>query len=1579
MDVVGQISDVCMNRTKENGTHTYDMWDYADKWVLVTYEETPSTVYNVCHNYTTPGQYNVTLRCYNRYSYFSEKKLIYVQYPILNLNASSEMYNIYGDDVVINWSYEYGTEVDVTATLDGTDITNRIIFNDADNRAGNITNPGGVSDNEPGIHTVVITCSNLVSGSVTTEVVYYVEKTITGLSFTANGEDTLLYVRTATDVTVVATVTDGSHIMYTYNNGIGDVTEVTADNSDTTFSAYQYTTSEDNYYMVTMEAKNNVSNDSASMIVVAENPLTSDITFTNTNETDATIPVTFTITPTNSGDPEPTNIVASFKYGDEGSDTYTDADVDISLIPSSSTPHTRTHIYNYGRYVAEVFIKNNVSNLTLQTNVMVGEAIVNFQMQLVEANNCFDPESPVQFTVSRSQGTNITHTYDWDHVTESDTTQQMSFTKSHTFPSDGFYDVVATAMNVFDNVASSLTVKMVHDFPASINMTADMVVDMASPNCPIEITRSANEYSPTNATCTIYKDGNSEAQFDLDLGSDHTQPGSFSFNWDVSSLSLGPTDYSLNCSTCNEDVSWTKTVFLQTFITNLQVSIDHTAATPAQNVCVTLTVDTGSHVTFLAHFGENLTVIKYDEAAKTAELCHAYDTDGNHTIEVKVMNPLGNLTDSIDTIIQYPVTTLQLDERNGQEFVAIPSGGSVDLTFDLRIANGPTEGPTDTFCSWSAYEGATVNVMYAPELKNLQNHTNTLTYLPSEPIGHQTVNVTCSNLVSRMSAQVNLVLQIPCTSAELRNSTNPVGLNKNITYTVLLQPTSPQKCSHVWVFYDFGDGNTGVQYYDGILDSDPSIVHSYIEENTYSVRTEVWNLVTKPNLTDSLVEDVTVLKSLVFEDFHFTYVSPLQWPATVSLNVSTDFEYIDTSVKFIWGINGQETIVSDATWPVERQFTYSGANDVKGNVTLSVVAENSVSDVEWNGTLVIKQAPSGTAISLDDHYRTNEAISGEVTLAQGTHLTLEVTCSAVDGATGCSNPYTESTDNSTIIPWPFPLSFSQPGKYDIQCKVSNEFGEDTATKRVVIQNRIEGFTVRSEDDPNYVNGDSYQIPFLGIDTKFTMLFEVTNDCAFPPTDVMMNISVDYPRDLDNVTTHNVSALNCLGTPFPVTRKYEEIGDYAIKSTVYNQISEASYTVYLKVLDPVDDNFNITVEPIVEPDEDGVPWYPLRSTVNITAAHGALAEYTHTYFWSFNCDDDNNPVGAYSENCQQDTEYASTQDIFVNNIFLEHSGIYRMMVMLTYPGVDPTYSTKKIGVEPVPEFRIRIEIKNPDNTWSELSLPLTKYDLKDIKAHDFRFTSLHDEVATGSWTIRWFIDGKEVLGSPTVDAPFEANGNTYFAAPGVYEIQAKLDGLPDLTTAHNQLFSSAVVELEVVSSVGICDIQLPASGFLNEKFTPSDSFPCALEDPQYCLVIFKLCEPLKNVPTCFKVTIEDPDNQQRFSKGYQNKIGGCPGADIIIIGENIVLYDRIDWPDDLSLDKIGTWTMTVETAETITNNNGDDETKSEVSDKVFEIKCRPCFAPVVTLRNPQGEGSSVNNTKKYPRCVVLVSQKASMLR
>ena len=1530
--------------------------------------------------------------------------------------------------------------------------------------------------------------------------------------------------------------------------------------------------------------------------------------------------------------------------------------------------------------------------------------------------------------------------------------QQLSFTKALSFPSSGFYDVTVTASNEFDSVSVELTVKMVYDFPASIAMTTGLVVDKDVGNYPIEFTRDANDHSPTNASCTIYKDDTIEGQFDLDLGSDHTQPANFSCKWIVGGHDLGPFDYSVNCSTCNQNKSWTGTVFLQKLITNLQVSIDNGVATPGQNVCVTLEVDEGSHITFIANFGDNCILIKYDEAARRAELCHPYETDDNHTIEVKASNQLVNLTDSVDVIVQYPVTALQLDVRGGQTTIAIPSGENKNLTFDLRIADGPTEGPTNAFCSWKAHESAEEDVMFATDLRNLQNISNEFTYSTTDPIGNQRVNVTCSNLVSSMSAHIDLILQIPCTSAELKSSRNPVGIDKNITYTVLLQPDSP-KCSHVSVFYDFGDGNTEVQFYDGIFMSDPHITYAYSMEDTYSPSIEVWNQVTSPNLTDSLSEDVIVLKSLIYGDFSFNYTTPQQWPANVALNVNTTFPYTDTTVTFIWGINDEKTVVSNTEWPVERNFTYDKGNDVIGNVTLAVRAENNVSNIEWNGTLVIKQAPSeamiildnyyktdeditgqitltqgshlnlevtclavdgatgcsesytdssdntsisswsfplsfpksgqynvevnvsnefghitarkmvtilkpltyedftftyttpqqwpanvalsinttfpyretnvtfnwgindedtvvsntewpvkqnftyagennvignitltvraenrysniewngtlvikqppsgamiiledyygtekditgqitldqgshlklevtclavdgatgcsksytdssdntsisswsfplnfpqpgqynievnvsnefghstarkmvtilkslifedftftyttpqqwpanvalninttfpyretnvtfnwgindeetmvsdtewpvernftydkgndvignvtltvraenrysniewngiltvkqapsGAIINLEDYYRTNEDITGQITLTQGSHLKLEVTCLAVDGATGCSESYTDSSDNTSIPSWSFPLDFTKPGRYNVEVNVSNEFGYSSANKLVTIQNPIEGFTIRSNDDPNHVSGDVYTIPFMGRNTDFTMLLEVTNDCASPPTDAIMERFVDFPRDVENVTERNTSVVfNCSSLPFEVKRTYGEIGDYVIKVNVFNQISSAAYTLYVKVLEPLDDDFNITVEPQVEPDADGLPSYPIRHKVNITAAHGAIADYTHTFYLSYNCDDNKNPLDGYSENCNQETEYASGQDVFVNDVLLRYSGIYRMTIKVTYPGIESIYSTKKIRVRRVPEFRLRVDKKNPDNSWSELSQPLAVYNLQDIKHLDLRFTSLHNEVTIGSWTIRWFIDGKEVSGSPTVDAPFEANGETYFAAPGDYSIQAKLDALPDVDTPHDQLFESSIIGLTVDSSVGICDVQVPASGFLNEKFKPSDSFACSLTDPQFCLVIFKMCEPLQETGTCFSVTIADPDNLVRYHQNYGSIVGACGTDNDAIFIDRKVIYDDIQWPSNFDFNAIGQWKMIVETSVTFKDNKGEDITKSERSDKIVEVRCRPCNRPRVMLVNPQGEGSSINNTRKYSRYV-----------
>ena len=1554
-------AEVSFNRTKVNGTHTYDMYDYADKWVLVTYEETYSPIYNVSHNYTTPGEYNVTLRCYNRYTYMSEKKLIYVQYPILNLMATTETYHTFGNDVIIDWSYENGSAVGVTVTLDGVDASDQILFADSDQRSGNLTIPTGQAGADVGMHTVVITCTNFVSGTVTKTVVYYVEKAITGLAFTANGVASQLYVTTVTDVTIVATVTDGSNITYTYNNGLMDVVQTTDDRSDTRFPAYQYTTSQTNYYVVTLLSQNNVSNASASMTIGAENPIPT-ITFTNTNETDASNKVAFTITPTESSEPEPTNIVFSLKYGDEADNTYTDVDVPFTVVPSSSTTHTITHTYNYGHFDAEIFIRNNVSNITLHTNVMVGLGIQGFNVELVESNNCFDPGSPVKFNVSKTQGTNITYTYTWGHdnQVESEQSDASPFTKAHTFPANGSYQVTFRAANTFDSTEVQLAVKMVYNFPPSIEFVAGEVTNIVPGNYPFEIKRTAGEHSPTNATCNMYEGSTSLLQFDLDLGADHTLAGSLTKNPDFSSKGLGSFDYHVNCSTCNGEKSWPGTVFLQQMITNLQLSVESTANLPAQNVCVTATVGTGSHVTFIGKFDTNNSVVIYDASAKTAQLCCPYNTDDNHTIEVRAMNQLVNETSDIDVIIQYPITQLQLVVRGGNTIVSVPAGGTEDVIFDLTILGGRPNGPTNAFCSWTQYEGATAVVLFATELRNLGTHSHTFTFTPSTPLGNQRVTVNCSNLVSSQSAYVDLILQVPITSIKLKNSSNPIGIRKVMNYTIEIEP---KWCSHVWVFWTFGDGNTSVQYYEGLLTSNPSIQHSYVSEGVYVPSVEVWNIVTN-NMTDTLPENVTVLKSLIYEDFTFMYTTPQPRPATLAVRVDTSFSYIDTAVTFNWGVNSKTTVVPmSVTWPVLRNFTYENANDAIGNVTFSVKVENEVSEIEFTGWVIIQQVPSGANIVLNDYYSTNQAITGELTFTEGSHLTMEVACSPLGGAPveGCSAPHTNSTEATSLPSWTFPLSFSKPGQYNVKVNVSNDFGFDVATKVVNIQNVIVGFSVDSQDDPAHTGGDYYTIQFRGSrDTNLTMRLKVTNACSSPPTDVTMSRFVDYPRDVANVTEDNVSvALSC--TPHSVSRPFGEIGDYVVKVDVANQVSSGTYTFYVKVIEAIGNDFNITVASGVPPDSYGK--YKVRDIVHITASHGALADYNHIFYLSWNCDDNKNPLMAeeYSENCAQSTEYANTKDITVYNVSLTHSGVYRVKIVITYPGVPDISAEEVIMVSRVKPYPVKVEKKNADGNYEPETIT-GAYKLSDIRNTDFRFTAEYQGFAQGSWHIRWYLNDLAVTDTSVLDESLEKR----LEAPGTFKFMAQLDGLPNLRPPpeHNQFFNSQVVEITVKSTVDICDVKVPVSGYINEKFEKSDTlFPCALANNIACLYIIEMCKKPED-PLCFEITITDPNNKVHYRLAYGTDNAPCTNRSFSPLNAQTE-YNDIRWPEGLKLDKIGVWKINV-TATVKAAGCEDCQAVSEIAEKDVNMRCRSCNFPRVVLRDLTGPGSSVNKSVKFPR-------------
>ena len=372
-------------------------------------------------------------------------------------------------------------------------------------------------------------------------------------------------------------------------------------------------------------------------------------------------------------------------------------------------------------------------------------------------------------------------------------------------------------------------------------------------------------------------------------------------------------------------------------------------------------------------------------------------------------------------------------------------------------------------------------------------------------------------------------------------------------------------------------------------------------------------------------------------------------------------------------------------------------------------------------------------------------------------------------------------------------------------------------------------------------------------------------------------------------------------------------------------------------------------PYTQTDAYGVPTYPIRQMVNITVNHGAIGDYTHVFKLSYNCDENKQPLGKFYLNCDWSEVYASTSENFVSDVYLRYNGTYRMQIGVVYPGQEPITAVQKISVLPVPQFPLIVEQLN-NNDGNSIKSTFTSFtNSKDIRTLDFRFTAAH--VAMGSWHIRWYINGAEVQ-PHTIDAPLETNEETRFASPGIFEVKAVLDDSWNDATEqfeHTYLrFESLPVELTVKSAVGVRDVRIPLSGWINEPFPD---------------IVIEIDDPREK--TCFEVEVTDPDDiRLQLSFGTDVTRSPCTSTSYKIL--NLAPEQTLPFGDDFKFNKLGKWAVKVTTRVALLNNFMQEEIIEEVAERTVDIRCRPCNRPTVSLIDSTGEGSSTNRSRKFPR-------------
>ncbi len=207
-------------------------------------------------------------------------------------------------------------------------------------------------------------------------------------------------------------------------------------------------------------------------------------------------------------------------------------------------------------------------------------------------------------------------------------------------------------------------------------------------------------------------------------------------------------------------------------------------------------------------------------------------------------------------------------------------------------------------------------------------------------------------------------------------------------------------------------------------------------------------------------------------------------------------------------------------------------------------------------------------------------------------------------------------------------------------------------KNIKIENAIYDFTLDSINGRKTGNAPiAHVIEYLGaVNTQIEVARKV--DASKPaPTNVQWELRVTRLKDSNNETDNGSISL-----PSNFSHTLTEIGDYTIEVTVWNCLNEdrpARDSILVRVLEPIQDGFNITCVPLGVVKPDGIHYRP-RSYVNCTADHGGRGSYTHNFTLYYE-----HPRRPWKNSARS---YV-TDDITWYNIFLKKRGVYTLVVVV----------------------------------------------------------------------------------------------------------------------------------------------------------------------------------------------------------------------------------------------------------------------------------------------------------------------------
>ncbi len=469
----------------------------------------------------------------------------------------------------------------------------------------------------------------------------------------------------------------------------------------------------------------------------------------------------------------------------------------------------------------------------------------------------------LSFTVSWEIGTDVTFnlTYftdvqpmstdvEWNWLEAGHVTSFLSHQEvlQWTYTVHGNYSILLTIGNRVDIQELWLNVTIEPDLPTVVELNVDYIPSASPVGTQIWIQFiNPTEIFPLTLWCDIaFGDGNVTDIFRI--ASEAGNLFEHTYLTDDASASL-----SARCRNHFSSVSLNEEILLRTNISSLNVSAISEACAINTSCAFSISMDSGSHITYTVNTGDGLVNLVYTDPNRIAsrevfDFAYMYQTTGNYSLRVYANNEHFNAEATLRApiIIQSPVPELLLEEPV-DDLVVVPDGNA---RFALR---GIPEGdilPSEVFCMWDFGAGDLVTY-YSTALMQNETDEKVFIYQRNDIGDPHFVSVVCYNLVSQTNASVSVQVQEELAML----SAIPQSLH-GITGTDMQIQIELTAGSHVYIKVDYGDGLLQTIPHPRLFAaSEPvEVLHPYSAPGNYSVNVTAWNRANElTNATEALI------------------------------------------------------------------------------------------------------------------------------------------------------------------------------------------------------------------------------------------------------------------------------------------------------------------------------------------------------------------------------------------------------------------------------------------------------------------------------------------------------------------------------------------------------------------------------------------------------------------------------------------------------------------------------------------------------------------------------------------------------